>query len=82
MRPPDAGAGASFPVIFLWFSDGFPMVFLHFQLWPGGCSSFASGRRQRVPSSSFPMVLLWFSYIFSSGPVAGDAPPVAAVGGC
>ena len=65
------------------------MVFLHFQLWAGGCTSSASGRRPRVLgpvflwfSYGFPMVFLWFSYTFNSGPVAGDAPPVAAVRGC
>merc|ERR1739841_158925 len=36
------------------------MVFLHFQLWAGGCNTSAGGRRQRLLSSSFPMVFLHF----------------------
>ena len=58
-----------------WFSYGFPVVFLHFQLWAGGCNTSTGGRRQRVPSSSFPMGFLWFSYIFSTEPVAIVPPP-------
>ena len=36
------------------------MVFLHFQLWAGGCSTSAGRHRLRVPSSCFPVIFLHF----------------------
>merc|ERR1712015_16464 len=76
-------------MVFLWFSYGFPMVFLQFPLWAGGRFPFAGRHRPRLPaplflwfSYGFPMVFLWFSYNFRSGPVAVSHLPAATVRGC
>ena len=50
----------SFPMVFLWFSYGFPRVFLLVFLWFSMVCYGFLGR-----SYGFPIVVLWFSYWFS-----------------
>ena len=51
-----------FPIVFLWFSHGFPMVFLCFPMFSYAFPMFSCAFLWF--SYGFPMVFLWFSYVF------------------
>ena len=60
---------AGFPMVFLWFSNGFPMVPMVFQWFPYGFPMVFLWFPYGFPwfSNGFPMVFLWFSNGFPMG---------------